>query len=101
MIAAVSMANRTSDMSPFLGAAMVGRRGGDDVADGAGEARRCGRQFMTASTEARQGWIWSGYENMTRTTMAARPIVDAAAGGSGETFSPILLYMNNLTTYTC
>ena len=56
MMAAVSMAKRTSDISPFLGGPAAGRSGGDDAADGAGEARLWGRQFMTASTEARHGW---------------------------------------------
>lgn len=34
-----------------------------------------GRHLITASNEARQGWTCSGYENMTRTTIEARPMV--------------------------
>jgi len=39
-----------------------------------------GRHFRTASTDARHGCTWRGYENMTRTTIAALPIVEATEG---------------------
>lgn len=44
--------------------------------------REAGRHLSTASTEARQGWTCRGYENMTSTTIAALPIVDATEGMS-------------------
>jgi hypothetical protein len=55
-----------------------------------GERRR-GRHFAQASRLARQGWICRGYENMTRMTMAKRPIVAAAAVGYIETMLPLML----------
>lgn len=41
-----------------------------------------GRHFRTASTEALQGCTWRGYENITRTTIAAFPIVELSEGAS-------------------
>jgi hypothetical protein len=42
-----------------------------------------GRHFRTASTDARHGCTCRGYENMTRMTIAALPIVEAIEGISG------------------
>src|ERR1700730_8465854 len=47
-----------------------------------------GCHLRTASTLARQGWTWSGYENMTSTTMAARPIVAETDGAYCATILP-------------
>lgn len=44
--------------------------------------RFAGRHFKTASTEALQGWTWRGYENITRTTIAAFPMVELSEGAS-------------------
>lgn len=52
MMTDVRAANRTSVISTFFG---CGIRSGDEVADGPGEAFRCGRQLSTASTEALHG----------------------------------------------
>jgi len=41
-----------------------------------------GRHFRTASTDARQGCICKGTENVTSTTMAALAIVEAIEGES-------------------
>ena len=38
--------------------------------------------MSTASIEALHGWTWRGYENMTRMTMAALPIVEDIDGAS-------------------
>ena len=43
-----------------------------------------GRQRRTASTEARQGWIWRGMLKVTRITIAALAIVEATDAGSAE-----------------
>ena len=82
-MAVVIAAKRVSPIASFLG--LVG--GGSKGLCRGGEVllvseRRIGRHLSTASTEARQGWTWRGYENMTRTTMAAFPIVELTDGGS-------------------
>jgi hypothetical protein len=65
MMALVSAANRTSDMSSAAARfAIVGAKGcvgefGSEVVL-ACEFRRMGRHLRTASTEARQGWTWRG-----------------------------------------
>ena len=41
-----------------------------------------GRHLSTASTDALHGWTWSGYENITRMTMAALPTVEVIEGAS-------------------
>jgi hypothetical protein len=88
MMALVSAAKRTSEISTVTALGMTvplgasGLLGEDESSTVVVAVRRMGRHFRTASTEARQGWTWRGYENMTRTTMAARPMVDATAGGS-------------------
>ena len=41
-----------------------------------------GLHRRTASIDALQGWTCRGYENITRMTMAALPIVDATDGKS-------------------
>lgn len=85
-MAVVIAANRVSPIvSP--------RFGGPDFKDGSNEASRdgddrgdseplIGRHLRTASTEALQGWTWRGYENITRMTMAALPMVELMAGAS-------------------
>ena len=50
-----------------------------------------GRHLLTASTLARQGWTCSGYENMTNTTIAARPMVEATEGVYCATIFPRIL----------
>ena len=47
-----------------------------------------GRHFDTASTLARQGCTCNGYENMTRMTMAARPMVEKTEGVYWDTMLP-------------
>lgn len=64
----VIIANRRSDIGSCAGATVL--------AD-TGRVPRDGRHLRMLLIDARQGWIWRGYENMTRTTMAARPIVEA------------------------
>lgn len=41
-----------------------------------------GRHLRTLSTDALQGCTCSGYENMTRITIAALPMVEATEGAS-------------------
>jgi len=71
------IAKRVSDIGVCEGG--VGGRGVSKVA---GEVGFKGRHLSTLSMLARAGWHWSGYENMTRMTMARRPIVEATLGGS-------------------
>lgn len=55
-------------------------RDGDPVEDSREVLAFEGRHFIAASTEALQGCTCRGYENMTRMTIAAFPIVDATDG---------------------
>lgn len=81
-------ANRHSDISSALGRAGAfaapgnkpARLGLPGVGVISGLRVREGRHLLIESTLERQGWIWSGYENMTKTTIAARPIVEAMEG---------------------
>lgn len=81
-------ANRTSPIEVSLEAGAEEPVSKGTVLDGEllGELRELfmpfGRHFNTASTEALQGWTWSGYENMTRMTIAALAIVEAIEGMS-------------------
>lgn len=80
------MANLSSPIVSFLaiGAGMPVSNGTDLAGEPLGELRELfkplGLHFNTASTEARQGCTWSGYENMTKITIAALPMVDAIDG---------------------
>ena len=67
-------------MLPWSPAGAVGRRGA--AVRPLFDELRFGRHFRTASNEARQGCTCNGTENVTRTTMAAFPIVEAAPVGS-------------------
>lgn len=76
-------AKRRSDM----GAVLPWSPGGDAGSNGVAvrpllDELRFGRHFRTASNEARHGCTCKGTEKVTRTTMAALPIVEAAPVGS-------------------
>jgi hypothetical protein len=97
MMAVVMAANRVSPMVSFrvvCPAADGGSktaRDGDPLADSREGLVLEGRHFSTASTEALQGCTCKGYENMTRITMAAFPIVEATDGTSMVVFSDVLI----------
>ena len=84
-IVVVMTANRVSLIGSALGWFLAVRRGIDPPLEGellGDSTLRLGRHLRTASTDALQGWTWSGYENITMITMAVLPIVDATAGVS-------------------
>lgn len=62
-----------------LNCKMSARLDGDELDE---SDRLAGRHFRIASTEALQGWTWRGYENITRTTIAAFPTVALSEGAS-------------------
>ena len=53
---------------------------GDPLGEAWADFRPLGLHFRTASTEARQGCTCKGYENITKMTIAALPIVEATEG---------------------
>jgi hypothetical protein len=82
-MAVVIAAKRTSPIPSLVGWSFPDCRRGVGEGDGARDPeRRIGRHLRTASTEARHGWTWRGYENITRMTMAALPMVEATDGAS-------------------
>ena len=72
------IAKRVSDIGGCWGEG----EGGRGVSKIAGEVGFEGRHLSMLSMLARAGWHWRGKENMTRITMARRPIVEATLGGS-------------------
>jgi hypothetical protein len=91
MIPLVIIANRNSLMGSFFAAGEAEEpvsNGTDLAGELVGELRGLfmpfGRHCKTASTEALQGCNCSGYENITRITMAAFAIVEATEGISTE-----------------
>ena len=87
-MAVVIAANRVSPM-PSDRALVFGLDDGSSGTFRGGERPgesdlRRGRHFMTASTEARQGCTCRGYENITRTTIAALPTVEDIEGPSSR-----------------
>lgn len=99
MIAVVIAANLVSPISDrpgfdpdFAGCEVRRELRDGDPEDGVEslEPDFCGRHLRTASTEALHGWTCRGYENMTRTTIAALPIVDAADGKSEIALATVL-----------
>lgn len=85
MIAVVIAANLVSLISvgpPTAAPGVDGAPGLPGIQPASLVLRLAGRHLSTAATDARQGWTWSGYENMTSTTIAALPIVDDIDGMS-------------------
>lgn len=86
MMAVVMAANLVSPMvsfrvvCPTADGGSKPARDGDPVADSREALVLEGRHFSTASTEALQGCTCKGYENMTKMTIAAFPIVEATDG---------------------
>lgn len=83
----VMIANRSSPMVSFLAMGRAGApvsKGIDLAGEPSGVLRELfrpfGRHFKTASTDALHGCTCKGYENMTRITIAALPIVEAIDG---------------------
>jgi hypothetical protein len=68
-------------------------RAGDPLRELFEDFKPDGRHFRAASIEARQGCTCKGYENITRITMAAFPIVEATDGTS--TMSSVLRYFRS------
>jgi hypothetical protein len=93
MMAVVMAANLVSPMVSFRAVCPAADGGsktarvGDPLVDSREVLVLEGRHFSTASTEALQGCTCKGYENMTRMTIAAFPIVEAADGISMVVFS--------------
>lgn len=83
------MAKRSSPIESFLavGAGLPVSNGTVLAGEPLGELRALlrplfGRHFNTASTDALHGCTCRGYENVTRITIAALPIVEAVEGMS-------------------
>jgi hypothetical protein len=87
MMQVVITAKRSSPIVSFRVETGGARSGTDLDGDPFGLPREfffAGRHFITAATEALQGCTCRGYENMTRMTIAALPIVDAMDGRSAK-----------------
>lgn len=105
MMAVVMAANLVSPMVSFRVICPAADGGSKPARDGDPEAdsREAlvleGRHFSTASTEALQGCTCRGYENMTRMTIAAFPIVEAIDGISELIFSDVIALADAYKVY--
>jgi hypothetical protein len=106
MMAVVMAANLVSPMvsfrvvCPAVDGGSKPARDGDPIADSREALVIEGRHFSTASIEALQGCTCKGYENVTRMTIAAFPIVDATDGISMVAFSDVTTLDMIRYTYT-
>lgn len=88
----VRMAKRSSGMASMRGGddgrdveplpSRRAREGDSEVRPDRAALEDRSLQRRTASIDARHGWTCKGYENMTRTTIAALPTVEASEGRS-------------------